>query len=161
MIDPPPRAAIFGASAATRKNGGLDVDLEQTVERRLVGVSRRCQGGKAGSVDQDIDLACRVGDAPHLGHLREISGDELRIVSTRPDVLYGARAADLIATGDDHRRALLGHRQCGGGTHPGGATGDQSPFVLQIHCRHPFGSWTTQSTLAAADPNENGLLNPK
>ena len=93
----------------------LDVDLEQTVERRLVGVSRRCQGGKAGTVDQDIDLACRVGDAPHLGHLREISGDELRIVSTRPDLLHGARAAGLIAAGDDHRRALLGHRQCGGG----------------------------------------------
>ena len=64
-----------------------------TVERRLVGVNRRPEGGKAGPVDQDIDLACCVGDAPHLGHLREISGDELRIVSTRPDLLYGARAA--------------------------------------------------------------------
>jgi len=84
----------------------LDVDLEQPVERRLVGVSRRCEGGKAGTVDQNIDLACRVGDAPHLGHLREISGDEPCIVPTRQDLLHGARAAGLVAAGDDHRRAF-------------------------------------------------------
>src|SRR5437764_670781 len=83
------------------------------------------------------------------------NGAELRIGSTRPDLLCGARAAALIAAGDDHRRALLGHRQCGGATHPGCATGDQSPVVFQIHRRHLFGSWNTQSTLADADPSRS------
>ena len=46
MIDPPPRAAIFGASAATRKNGALTLIWNMPVERRLVGVSRRARGAQ-------------------------------------------------------------------------------------------------------------------
>jgi hypothetical protein len=146
MIDPPPSGDLRG-ERGDQKERRLDVDLEQTIERRLVSVNRRSEGGKAGTVDQDIDLACRVGDAPHLGHLREIRGDELRTVTLRADFLCGALAAGLVAAGEDHRRALLGHRPGGGDPHPGGATGDQSPFVRQIHCRHPFNSWNTQSII--------------
>ena len=61
------RAAAAGGDLrgerGDEKERRLDVDLEQTVERRLVGVNRRSEGGKAGTVDQDIDLPCRVGDA--------------------------------------------------------------------------------------------------
>ena len=82
------------------------------------------------------------------------------ILSTRADLLYGGHAASLVAAGEDHRRALLGHRPCGADTHPGGATGDQRPFVLQIHYRHPFSSWNMRSKLVSADPSISGPGDP-
>jgi hypothetical protein len=71
----------------------------------------------------NLDLARRVGDAPHLGHLGEIRSDELRIASTRAGIFSAApapRASSRPVMITD--APFFGHRPCGGDTHPGGAT---------------------------------------
>src|ERR1700756_4878837 len=109
MIDPPPRAAIFGASAATRKNGALTLIWNRP-------------SNAASSVSTVEARAAKPAQLTRTS----ISPPPSATRPPRTGLLPRAPGAGLIPAGDDHRRALLGHRQCGRDTHPGGATGDQS-----------------------------------
>ena len=92
---PLPRAAIFGASAATRKYAAPDVGGEEPVEGRHVEVRGRPEPGEAGVVDQHVDRAGLLDEVVQLGRVAEV----------------GRHEAGLAALGGDrvdHRGAAAG-----------------------------------------------------
>src|SRR3954453_5711226 len=148
MIDPPPRAAIFGASAATRKNGALTL-IWNSASNAASSVSAVAPMEATPAQLTRTSISAASSATRPTSDISEKFAAMNCASCPSADLLHGARAAGLIAAGDDHRRALLGHRQCGGETHPGGASGDQRPFVLQIHGTHkPFLSERTVAKMA-------------
>ena len=77
---PLPRAAIFGASAATRKYAARTLAAKSRSK-----VRGRPEPGEPGVVDQHVDRARLLGEVVHLGRAGEVGRHEAGLTAHRGD----------------------------------------------------------------------------
>jgi len=80
MMLPLPRAAIFGASAATRKYAARTLAAKSRSK-----VRGRPEPGEPGVVDQHVDRARLLGEVVHLGRAGEVGRHEAGLTAHRGD----------------------------------------------------------------------------
>jgi len=105
---PRPRAAILGASAATRKKGALTFGGEQPVEGRHVEFPGRPEPGHPRVVDQYIHSGGLPGQIVKLGRIAEVGGDESGLATRRGDVVDDRRPAAGVPPVHDDFGAMPG-----------------------------------------------------
>jgi hypothetical protein len=98
MMLPLPRAAIFGASAATRKYAARDVGGEEPVEGRHVQFRGRPEPGEAGVAGQHVDRAGLLDEVVHLGRVGEVGRHEAGLAALRGDRAGHRGAAAGVAS---------------------------------------------------------------
>jgi hypothetical protein len=134
-ITPLPRSAIAGASSATRKYFGLDVEVVDGVELLLGHLRRRLERVGAGVVDEDVhpaaDLDGAPGQLPRRLGVAQVGCHEVGPATAGPDPRHHDLAALRVAAGDQHVGALLGQRGSGCGPDPAGGSRHQRHTAVQ------------------------------
>ena len=105
MMLPLPRAAICGASAATRKYGAWTL-AAKAAEGGRVEVRSRPEPGDPGAVDEHADRAGLLGEVVQLVQVAEVGGNETGLAALRRDRVGHRLAAATVPAVDDDLGAM-------------------------------------------------------
>ena len=129
-IAPRPRSTIAGRKARGERDDRLDQHPDLLELAVGVGLVERPAGGKAGVVDQDLDVEAELGDLTREPRARrglgEVAGDRLGADAVGVGSSSASGVEAILAAGDEHeavaaRGELAGDRAAD----PGGGAGDQ------------------------------------
>ena len=140
MMAPLPRAAMAGASSATRTKGTLTLTAKAASMFSFANFRGRTHGEDGGVVDQDVHVAAAEFDGPASERscrvsAAKIGGNEVCFAALGLD-----RGDDRVATRgvtatDEHMGAPIGQRE-GGGFADAAGSGDQGRGTCEVSGAH-------------------------
>jgi len=128
---PWPRAAIPGASAATRKNGARTLLANILSKRNYVELSGRTEDRYPGVIDEDVDIADLACQALNVSGVAEVGSDEAGLTASGCDLLDGLRAARGVAAVDQDLGPVARQLQRDRTTDARRRAGDQRPLACE------------------------------
>jgi hypothetical protein len=133
---PRPLAAIPGANAATRMNGArtLLANILSNAETSNSAVGPQTE--IPAFVDQDVDLADVACQAPHVGGIAEVGGDEAGLAAGGSDFFDRVGAACGVAAVNQDLRPIPGQLQRHRATDAGRPTRHQRPLPFEVVLTH-------------------------